>query len=69
MKSFKTTMDENKNDKSTYNPWPILESYFEGQHLARCVRHQIESYNFFVTNQIQGTIDMFNPVTIRSEHD
>jgi len=69
MKSFKTTMDENKNDKSTYDPWPILESYFEGQHLARCVRHQIESYNFFVTNQIQGTIDMFNPVTIRSEHD
>ena len=63
MKSFKHTMND------TYDPWSILESYFEGQHLARCVRHQIESYNYFVNNQIQSTIDMFNPVTIRSEQD
>ena len=52
-----------------YDPWPILESYFDGQHLSRCVRHQIESYNYFVNNQIQSTIDMFNPVTIHSEQD
>jgi len=50
-------------------PWKIIESYFKGQHLKRCIRHQLESYNDFVTNQIQKTIDMFNPVTIRSEQD
>ena len=50
-------------------PYAIIESYFEGQHLERLVRHQIESYNHFINYQIQKTIDMFNPVTIRSEHD
>ena len=51
------------------NPWAIIESYFDGQHLGRCVRHQIESYNYFVNHQIQQTIDMFNPVTIHSPLD
>jgi DNA-directed RNA polymerase II subunit RPB2 len=50
-------------------PYHIIESYFEGQHLERLVRHQIESYNHFVNFQIQRTIQMFNPVTIRSEND
>uniref|UniRef100_A0A6C0JKV1 DNA-directed RNA polymerase n=1 Tax=viral metagenome TaxID=1070528 RepID=A0A6C0JKV1_9ZZZZ len=50
-------------------PFTIIESYFEGQHLERLVRHQIESYNHFVNYQIQRTIQMFNPVTIRSEND
>ena len=49
--------------------WKIIESYFKGQHLKRCIRHQLESYNDFVVNQIEKTIDMFNPVTIRSEQD
>jgi DNA-directed RNA polymerase II subunit RPB2 len=51
------------------DPYHILESYFQGQHLERLVRHQIESYNHFVNYQIQRTIQMFNPVTIRSEND
>jgi DNA-directed RNA polymerase II subunit RPB2 len=50
-------------------PYEIIESYFEGQHLTRLVRHQIESYNHFINHQIQKTIEMFNPVTIHSEHD
>ena len=50
-------------------PWSIIESYFEGQHLARMVRHQIESYNDFVNYQIKKTINMFNPVKIRSIRD
>ena len=50
-------------------PWKLLESYFKGQHLGRCVRHQLESYNNFVTVEIENTIKMFNPVTIRSEND
>ncbi len=50
-------------------PWKIIGSYFEGQHLKRLVRHQIESYNDFVNNQLKRTIQMFNPVTIASEQD
>jgi len=50
-------------------PYHIIESYFQGQHLERLVRHQIESYNHFVNYQIQRTIQMFNPVTVHSEND
>ena len=53
----------------TEEPYHIIESYFDGQHLERLVRHQIESYNHFVNYQIQRTIQMFNPVIIRSEND
>jgi DNA-directed RNA polymerase beta subunit len=53
----------------TEAPYAIIESYFEGHHLERLVRHQIESYNHFVNYQIQRTIQMFNPVTIHSEND
>jgi DNA-directed RNA polymerase beta subunit len=50
-------------------PYTLIESYFEAQHLERLVRHQIESYNHFINYQIQRTIQMFNPVRIRSEND
>ena len=50
-------------------PYHIIESYFQGQHLERLVRHQLESYNHFVNFQIQRTIQMFNPVVIRSDND
>ena len=50
-------------------PWTIIDSYFKDQHLSQLVRHQLESYNDFVNNQIQKTIDMFNPVRICSEND
>jgi len=53
----------------TEEPYSIIESYFDGKHLERLVRHQIESYNYFITTQIQKTIQMFNPVVIRSEND
>ena len=50
-------------------PWNIIESYFRGQQLERFVRHQLESYNNFVSYQIIKTIEMFNPVHIASEQD
>jgi len=49
--------------------WPIIESYFTGQHLARMVRHQVESYNDFVNFQIKKTINMFNSVKVHSIKD
>jgi DNA-directed RNA polymerase II subunit RPB2 len=50
-------------------PWDIIGSYFDGKHLKQLVRHQVESYNDFVTYQIQKTISMFNPVHIHSDQD
>jgi DNA-directed RNA polymerase II subunit RPB2 len=50
-------------------PWTIIESYFEGQYLERLVRHQIESYNDFVSHKMRTTIEMFNPMRIVSPHD
>ena len=66
--SLKNTMSTNRNIDPELS-WKIIESYFKGQHLSRCIRHQLESYNDFTTTQIQKTIDMFNPVTIHSEQD
>jgi DNA-directed RNA polymerase beta subunit/intein/homing endonuclease len=80
-----STQDKFGQDKSTHSehsehsgqeydqyietPWTIIGAYFKGQHLDRLVRHQLESYNNFVSYQIQKTIDMFNPVHIVSEQD
>ncbi len=50
-------------------PHVLIDSYFRGQHLERLVRHQIESYNHFINSQISRTIQMFNPVSIKSEND
>jgi len=58
-----------ENDQYIETPWTIIESYFKGQHLDRLIRHQLESYNNFVSYQIQKTIEMFNPVKIVSEQD
>ena len=55
------------NDSET--PWIFIESYFKQKHLKQLVKHQLESYNYFVNNQIQNTIDMFNPLIITSDHD
>lgn len=56
-------------EKYIEEPWSIIESYFQGKHLERLVRHQIESYNDFVNYQVQKTINMFNSVRIVSEKD
>ena len=47
-------------------PWKVINSYFRGHHLQRLVRHHTESYNNLVNYDIEKTIDMFNPVLIRS---
>ena len=53
----------------TNSIWKLVELYFKDRHLERCIRHQVESYNDFINNRITDTIEMFNPVTIRSEQD
>jgi len=68
---MKRSMKKKKQHDINYKDisWKVIESYFQGQHLERLVRHQIESYNNFINYQIKKTIEMFNPVTIHSEHD
>ena len=55
--------------KYVEEPYEVIASYFQGKHLERLVRHQIESYNHFINYQIQRTIQMFNPVIVHSEND
>jgi DNA-directed RNA polymerase beta subunit len=50
------------------DPWSIIDLYFKDRHLQQLVRHQIESYNGFIRDQIPQTIEMFNPTIIRSDH-
>jgi DNA-directed RNA polymerase II subunit RPB2 len=61
--------DDDRNIEYEETPWNIIGSYFDGQHLKRLVRHQIESYNDFINIQLEKTIQMFNPVVITSEQD
>ena len=58
-------------NKSDYNElaFDVVEKYFEDQHLAQLVRHQVESMDDFYSHQAAKTIDMFNPVSIMSEQD
>jgi DNA-directed RNA polymerase II subunit RPB2 len=50
-------------------PWYIINSYFRNSNLDKIVRHQLESYNNFVGCQIVKTIEMFNPMHIKSDED
>ena len=62
---------DNDNSITNYDdiPWKLIESYFDGQHLKQLVKHQLESFNYFTSYEIQNTINMFNPVHICSEQD
>jgi len=64
-----TSEINNKEIPDSEIPWILIESYFKHKHLKQLVKHQLESYNYFVNNQIQQTIEMFNPLLIASEHD
>jgi DNA-directed RNA polymerase beta subunit len=64
-----TTTTTKADEYDVEEAYQLIESYFRGQHLDRLVRHQIESYNYFITHQLPRTIQMFNHVTIRSEND
>lgn len=47
----------------------IIESYFKDNYLSRLARHQLESYNDFIDNQLFETIKMFNPVKINPVYE
>ena len=68
MNNVSKSMSSSRNENSELDSWDIIKSYFSERHLQRLVRHQIESYNDFINNQITKTIDMFNPVLVHSSH-
>jgi DNA-directed RNA polymerase II subunit RPB2 len=62
----KCPTDNNKLQEDEFS-WTIINSYFDNKHLKQLVKHQIESYNYFINSQLQDTINMFNPLVITSE--
>ena len=72
---IKTTMsntnitDQLNYEKYIEEPWTIIDSYFKGKERQQLVRHQVESYNDFISCQIPKTINMFNDVIVHSEQD
>ena len=66
---FKKNQELDADASFIETPWLIIETYFHGKHLERLVRHQIESYNFFVNEQLPKTIENFNNVRVCSEKD
>ena len=55
--------------KSVEAPWDIIGKYFAKGYLQRLVKHQLETFDDFTNIQIEKTINMFNPVDIRSDND
>lgn len=49
--------------------WKVIEAYFKEGHLNQLIRHQLESYNYFIRTQIPDTIEMFNPLIIKNDVD
>lgn len=47
----------------------VIESYFGDNPLIKATRIQTESYNHFIDTQAMKTIQMFNPVIVRSDND
>jgi len=62
-------MDRQDQEYNAKDCWSVIESYFENKHLHQLVKHQIESYNDFIKNQMKKTVEMFNPLVIRSRQD
>ena len=61
-------MSRSDDEYSSKDCWPVIESYFDKKHLTQLVKHQVESYNEFIQNQMKKTIDMFK-LDIKSSQD
>lgn len=50
-------------------PWTIVESYFHEHGRRAVVRHQLESFNYFLQHQMPQTVELFRHMHILSDHD
>ncbi len=55
------------NNIDSEDAWSIIGKYFKEGNLEKIIAHQLESYNNLISTQLPGTIEMFNPVIIRSD--
>ena len=55
-------------DYTSKDCWNVIESYFDKKHLGQLVKHQVESFNDFVQNQMKRTVEMFK-LEIKSSQD
>ncbi len=61
--------DENPKKLDTDFAWSLINTYFSTEHLEQLVRHQVESYNAFISRKIPNTIEMFNPFFTTTDHE
>lgn len=74
-----TQQNENQNEtpKGIFDHYPnyeeesqiITDAYYKTNPLERLVRHQLESYNYFIHFQAHQTIQMFNPLICHIPED
>jgi DNA-directed RNA polymerase II subunit RPB2 len=80
--SEKKTQNEKESEKETektgiFDHYPnyeeesqiITDAYYKTNPLERLVRHQLESYNYFIHFQAHQTIQMFNPLVCHIPED
>ena len=53
---------------SNNDSWDIIDSYFKENGLHQIIQHQLESFNDFVSSDIQDIISQNNPVVINYDY-
>ena len=48
--------------------WDVISNYFKDSNKSCLIQHQLDSYNEFVLNKIEHTIDGFNDLTIQHKY-
>ena len=58
--------DEEIEKEMNYNKdtWDVIRLYFNQNNKRQLVKHQIDSYNYFINTQIKEIVQQFNPVKI-----
>ena len=46
-------MEKETSNITNNDNWQVINSYFQDKHLHQLVKHQIESYNDFIQNQMK----------------
>ena len=65
---METNSEHFTDDEFEKYTWDVIRGYFEDSGKSCLVSHQIESYNDFVLNKIQQTIDGFNDLNIQHKY-
>ena len=59
---------EKEKEKERETPLSLLRMYFGNEGAKQLVRHQIESFNYFVNHQLSETVEMYSPMRITTSH-